>query len=144
VVWAIVWLWWFRDDPARHPTVGPQELAELGEKPVTTAAASQDATGAHHNVPWLALFSKPQLWLVVAMYWFYVWGFIFFMFWLPKFLTQGRGMSDTAMGTCVALMFSMGFVGNVIGGWASDRLSRRYGLAVGRKLIGATCLALCG
>src|SRR5438132_13742923 len=63
---------------------------------------------------------------------------------MQKFLTQGRGMSDTAMGICVALMFTMGFCGNVAGGWASDQLSKRYGLAVGRKIIGVACLALCG
>jgi MFS family permease len=41
-------------------------------------------------------------------------------------------------------MFSMGFFGNVVGGWTSDQLSKRYGLAVGRKVIGVACLALCG
>ncbi len=135
IVWAITWLWWFRDDPAKHRAVSEQELAEIG--PTNSAAV-------HAAVPWLGLFTSPQLWLIVAMYWFYVWGFIFFLFWLPKFLTQGRGMSETAMGVCVGLMFTMGFFGNVVGGWTSDRLSKRYGLAVGRKVIGVACLALCG
>jgi ACS family glucarate transporter-like MFS transporter len=136
VIWAAVWLWWFCDRPSEHPAVTPQELAELD------IGASQAAS--HHNVPWLTLFTRPQLWLIVAMYWFYVWGFIFFMFWLPKYLTQGRGMSDAAMAISVGLMWTMGFFGNLIGGWASDLLSRRYGLAIGRKLIGVSCLALCG
>jgi MFS family permease len=154
VIWAIVWFWWFRDQPSAHPAVSPQELAELTgsatdastaetSSVVPTSEPFQEPKG-HHNVPWLALFSSPQLWLIVAMYWFYVWGFIFFMFWLPKYLTQGRGMSDTAMGISVGLMWTMGFFGNVTGGWASDWLTRRYGLSIGRKLIGVTCLALCG
>jgi predicted MFS family arabinose efflux permease len=78
------------------------------------------------------------------MYWFYVFGFIFFMFWMPKYLTQGRGFTTQEMGICVALMFTAGAVGNFIGGWASDRLSKRYGLAIGRKLIGVTCLTISG
>src|SRR5262249_51615261 len=65
-------------------------------------------------------------------------------FWLPKYLTEGRGMSEGAMKYCVAAMFAMGFFGNLAGDWASDRLSKRYGLALGRKLIGSACLALCG
>jgi MFS family permease len=134
VIWAIAWMRWFRDDPAEHPAITTAELAELDR------AAKPSG---HHDVPWLILFTRPQLWLIVAMYWFYVWGFIFFMFWMPKFLTQGRGMTDAAMGATVGLMFTMGFVGNLIGGWASDRLSRHYGLSIGRKVIGATCLALC-
>lgn len=136
VIWAAVWMGWFRDRPSDHPAVSPQELAELdrGAAPAIS----------HHDVPWLALFTRPQLWLIVAMYWFYVWGFIFFMYWLPKYLTQGRGMSDAAMQTSVGLMWTMGFFGNLAGGWASDRLTRRFGLAIGRKLIAVACLALCG
>lgn len=134
VVWAAVWAFWFRDDPARHKAVSQLELAEIGPPPAVS----------HAEIPWLALFSNPQLWLIVAMYWFYVTGFIFFMFWLPKYLTQGRGMSDHEMSISVALLWTMGFIGNVVGGLASDGLSKRYGLAIGRKIIGATCLALCG
>jgi predicted MFS family arabinose efflux permease len=78
------------------------------------------------------------------MYWFYVFGFIFFMFWLPKYLTAGRGLSQTAMGICVSLTFLAGAAGNFIGGFASDWLARHYGLAIGRKLIGVSCLALSG
>src|SRR5262249_4628047 len=60
------------------------------------------------------------------------------------YLTQGRGLSTEAMGVCVALTFTMGAVGNVLGGTASDWLSRKYGLPIGRKLIAVTCLALSG
>jgi len=135
LVWALVWAIWFRDDPAQHPAVTKAELAEIGPR----------HSSAHHSrAPWAALCANPQLWLIVGMYWFYVSGFIFFMFWLPKYLTKGRGLSDETMAVCVALTFTAGFLGNVAGGWASDRLSKQYGLAVGRKLIGVTCLTLSG
>jgi MFS family permease len=135
VVWAACWYFWFRDDPAVHRAVTSTELAEIGPR-------RED--GAHSGIPWAALFASPQLWLIIGMYWFYVFGFIFFMFWMPKYLTQGRGFTTQEMGICVALMFTAGAVGNFIGGWASDRLSRRYGLAIGRKLIGVTCLTISG
>lgn len=98
----------------------------------------------HAAVPWSRLFANPQLWLIMAMYWFYVFGFIFYMYWLPKFLEAGRGFSKQEMGWCVAAMFTAGAFGNFIGGWASDRLSKHYGLSIGRKAIGATCLAISG
>jgi MFS family permease len=191
VVWAAVWAWWFRDDPAQHPAMTAGELADLGRGPAAakmpmrsdepqsfrdglafpaayppastnpyeapqtkdmvaepaglpTMTASEQHTGGHIHVPWRRLFSSPQLWLIIAMYWFYVFGFIFFMFWLPKFLTQGRGMSQQAMGLVVALMFGAGVVGNVVGGFASDRISKHYGLSWGRKLIGVSSLAISG
>jgi ACS family glucarate transporter-like MFS transporter len=134
LAWAAVWMIWFRDNPAEHPAMSAGELKEIGH----SATAGQGAA------PWGKLFSQPQLWLIVGMYWFYVFGFIFFMFWMPKFLTQGRGMSQSEMGWTVGLMFSAGAVGNLIGGWLSDGLSKRYGLAIGRKVIGVTCLAACG
>src|SRR6185295_198933 len=34
VVWAVAWVWWFRDDPAKHPAVSEQELAEIGGRPM--------------------------------------------------------------------------------------------------------------
>src|SRR5262249_54987278 len=120
----------------QHPAVTPGELAELGDK--------SSLVSDHAGVPWGPLLASPQLWLIVAMYWFYVFGFIFFMFWLPKYLTKGRGLSDEAMAVCVALCFALGALASLVGGWASDRLSRRYGLTIGRKLIGAGCLALSG
>jgi MFS transporter, ACS family, glucarate transporter len=135
VVWAGVWAWWYRDTPAEHPAVAVEELAEIGPPAAATG---------HQNIPWGALFTSGQFWLIVAMYWFYVFGFIFFMFWLPEFLTVGRGMSKQTMGIVVASMFTMGAIGNVVGGVASDFLTKRFGLAWGRKLIGASCLAISG
>jgi sugar phosphate permease len=135
VVWAAVWAWWYRDHPQEHQAVTPGELAEIGTLRADTS---------HSGVPWGKLFASPQLWLIVAMYWFYVFGFIFFMFWLPKYLTVGRGMSDAAMAIVVALMFTGGAAGNVLGGYGSDYLTKRFGLPLGRKGIGATALALSG
>jgi len=172
VIWAVVWYAWFRDDPANHPAVSGEELAEI--RPWAVAAKSQEssippvasadspaaastnpyaapahaykesAASSHLGIPWGPLFASPQLWLIMGMYWFYVFGFIFFMFWLPKFLTQGRGFTTDEMGICVGLMFSAGALGNFAGGWASDRLTKRYGLAIGRKAIGVSCLAISG
>jgi MFS transporter, ACS family, glucarate transporter len=133
VVWAAVWVFWYRDDPNDHAAVTSDELEEIGP---------HHATADHRNIPWSTLFSSPQLWLILAMYWFYVFGFIFFMFWLPKYLTQGRGHTEQAMAVCVALTFLAGTAGNFLGGWASDWLARRHGLAIGRKLIGVASLTL--
>ncbi|MGQ0634502.1 MAG: MFS transporter [Planctomycetaceae bacterium] len=134
-VWAAVWFGWFRDDPAGHPAVTPAELSEIG---------ANHSRPNHSGVPWRRLFASPQLWLIMAMYWFYVFGAIFFMFSLPKYLTNGRNFSDGEMAICVALAFGMGAIGNVAGGWVSDRLSRRFGLRIGRNLPGTVCLLLTG
>lgn len=135
-VWAAAWFIWFRDDPAAHSSVSPEERAEI-------AAGGHDHV-SHSEIPWGRLISSPQLWLIMAMYWFYVFGCIFFMLNLPKFLKVGRSFTDDEMKYCVSLGFAAGAIGNLIGGYLSDHLSRRFGLRAGRNLIGAASMALTG
>jgi predicted MFS family arabinose efflux permease len=93
-------------------------------------------------VPWGRLFRSPQLWLIMAMYWCYVWGSMFYLTWFPTYLVQGRGFSEGEMGVFAALPFLLGTAGNLAGGFLSDGLARKYGLRVGRRLLGAVSLAL--
>jgi MFS transporter, ACS family, glucarate transporter len=135
LVWAVAWFYWFRDDPAVHPSMTPAELNEIG---------SGHSHDSHSGVPWGPLFRSPRLWLIMAMYWFYVFGAIFFMFALKQYFTDGRALSAYTANVCVSLAFAMGAVGNASGGWLSDHLSKRYGLRVGRCLVGASSLTLTG
>jgi MFS transporter, ACS family, glucarate transporter len=132
LVWAVAWAVWFRDDPAMHPAMTADELEEIGPGSVRSA---------HENVPWIELLRSSRLWLILAMYWFYVFGAIFFMFALTQYFTDARGMTKYEAAISVSLAFGAGAVGNAIGGWASDRLSKRFGLLVGRSFVGAACLA---
>src|SRR5262245_61242614 len=136
LAWALVWTSWFRDDPARHPRVMPSELAEIN--------VGKTMHHSHQNIPWLMLAMAPRLWLIVAMYWFYVFGDIFFMLKLTSYFTDSREFTKTAATISVSLAFGMGVIGNTVGGWASDRLARRYGLWIGRCLVGAMCLITTG
>jgi MFS transporter, ACS family, glucarate transporter len=135
LVWAVVWYSWFRDDPAQHPAVSQPELAEI-----TTART----LGSHRGVPWGELFANPRLWLILGMYGFYVFGDIFFMFGLTKYFVKGRGLGDYEAALAVSIAFAMGALGNTLGGWISDRLTKRYGLWIGRSVVGAiTMTASC-
>src|SRR5262245_33055970 len=70
LVWAVAWAVWFRDDPATHRAMTADELEEIGPGSVRHS---------HDSVPWGPLLASPRLWLILAMYWFYVFGAIFFM-----------------------------------------------------------------
>ena len=43
VVWAVVWYAWYRNHPAQHAAVTPEELAEIGVS---------DAPVRHAGIPW--------------------------------------------------------------------------------------------
>src|SRR5262245_13481872 len=132
LIWAAIWWRWFRDDPAKHPAVTPAELAEIGPEPTG---------GGHHGVPWVRLLKTPQLWLIMAMYWFYCFGNIFFFFWFPEYVMKGRGISEDHAKYWGALPYLLGALVNFTAGWLSDWLTTRHGLAIGRKAIGICALA---
>jgi MFS family permease len=133
LLWAAVWYSWYRDHPRDQPGISPQELEEIG---------AAEAVPGHAGVPWGKLFRSTQLWLLMAMYWCYVWGSMFYLTWFPTYLVKGRGFSEAEMGAFAALPFVLGVAGNLAGGFLSDGLSRKYGLRVGRRLVGSVCLAL--
>jgi len=130
MAWAVIWYWWYRDQPHGHPAVPPEELAEIGPPPPPT----------HQGVPWRQLFGSRQLWLIMLMYWCYVWGSMFYLSWFPTYLVKGRGLSEKES-VFAALAFVMGMIGNLTGGFLCDFLARRLGLSLGRRLIGSVSLA---
>jgi MFS family permease len=120
MVWALLWYTWYRDRPYGQPGAAPDDA----------------------GVPWAALFRSRQLWLIMSMAWCYGWGASFYLSWLHTYLEKGRGLSEEEMGHYSALPFVMGALGNLTGGFLGDRLSRRYGLRFGRRLVGSVSLAL--
>jgi MFS family permease len=133
LVWAIVWWAWYGDRPAEHAAVTSAELAEID---CGRQSADQVA------VPWGMLFRNPQMWLIMAMYACYACGPTFFIAHLPDYLIEGRGLSEKQMARFAGLPFVAGAIGNLVGGYISDRWSERYGKRFGRGILGAACLAL--
>jgi nitrate/nitrite transporter NarK len=133
LVWVVFWQVCYRDHPAQHPDITPEELKEIGAE--TTPSAPQE-------IPWGPLFRAPQLWRIMVMYSFYVWGSTFYLTWLHTYLVKGRGFTEEEMKWISPLPFVLGALANPLGGVLSDQLSRHLGLKVGRRLMGSTCLAV--
>lgn len=130
-LWAICWRAWYHDRPAEQPGITPAELAEI----------EVGAIRFHHvSVPWGLLLSRPQLWLIFAMYFFQAFGSWFYFGWFPVYLMKGAGFSEKEMGLFTALPFLMGAAGNLVGGFLSDVLVARLGLKLGRRIMGCTGL----
>jgi ACS family glucarate transporter-like MFS transporter len=126
VVWAAGWYAWYRDYPDQKRGVSPAEIRVIREGAPPPAP--------HGATPWRAVLSSGNMWAVVMMYFTYGYGVNFFFFWTHKYLTQARGMSNTA--PYIALPFLLGACTNALGGWASDALVRRFGLRWGRRTVG--------
>jgi MFS family permease len=133
VVWVVIWYWWFRDTPAQKAGTSAAELAEM-------AAENPAAEAGHHKLPWRRALRNRNFLTILLMYHTYCWGSYFYLSWLHTFLVKGRGMSQDEMKSLSTLPFLMGFCGNLLGGVLSDFLTRRYGLRIGRRTVGAAGL----
>lgn len=133
ILWAGVWYWWFRDNPAEKRGITDRELAEIGDT---------GELDAHLKVPWRQILSQPNLWWIIFMYVTYCWTSFFYLSWLHVFLQNGRGYTPQDLMRFSWLPFVFGAVGNLCGGFTSDWLVRRMGLKWGRRLVGICGLAI--
>ena len=83
VAWAVVFAWWFRDNPRDHSGVNAAELELLKE--------SQENLPGHGNVPWALFLSRPTVWLMWIQYFCLSYGWYFYITWLPEYLRDARG-----------------------------------------------------
>jgi MFS family permease len=132
MVWAAIWYFWFHDRPADQPGITSEELRTITEN---------TRAHRHESPPWRLLFRSSQMWLIVAMYFFYAWGSWFFFAWFPTYLVKGAGFTEAEMGIFSSLPFLLGTLGCLVGGVLSDRLVTRFGLKTGRRIVGCGALA---
>ena len=57
-------------------------------------------------------------------------------------MEKGRGFEKSELTYAVAIPFLMGVIGNITGGYLSDKFSKKYGVKIGRRLLGVTGLTI--
>lgn len=127
VVWAIVWWLYYRDSRETSRASSPRNTSSISST---------------SSLPWSSILGNRQFWLICGMYFFYAFGSWFFFSWFPTFMELGRGFDKTELTYAVAVPFIMSMMGNIAGGHLTDRLTRRYGIKIGRKALGSTSLAV--
>jgi len=114
VVWGVVWVVAFRDDPEDTAGVSRAELAEL--PPV-------QATATRPPVPWRALVR--QILPVTFVDFGYGWTLWVFLTWIPTFLSDTYGLPISEFALFTTLVLLAGVVGDTVGGMLSDRIIHR-------------------
>ncbi len=128
LLWAVGWAAWYRDDPRKHPAIGAAELALLAQP----AAAAQ--TGA--AVDWRRLFRSGNLWAILLMYLSYGYTGYIYITWFPTYLMEARHLPVALAGVLASAPAVLGMAAKPLGGWWSDRLTARYGVVIGRRVVG--------
>lgn len=151
-IWSLVWVFTYRDRrPNLHLITQPKKTVvkyahETSEKLHEGAHQAKEATEIirerRHEIPWRTIFSNRQFWIICFMYFFYAFGSWFFFTWFPEFMKQGRGFAAEELKYAVAIPFIMSMMGNIAGGYLTDKLTEKYGIKVGRKALGTVCLTV--
>jgi ACS family glucarate transporter-like MFS transporter len=131
VIAGAVWWWWARDTPEQDPEVSPSELATIRQGIVEYAGVG--ATKSKGSpISWRAILRRRDLpALIISYFGFGYTAWIFFS-WFFLYMAQVRGFNAKASAWFSTLPFLSMTIGCLVGGVVSDRLTKTYGLRVGR------------
>ena len=118
--WVAAFYWWFRDDPATHPGVNAAELNLIHD------GQSVLAPVAHPPIPWRAVWSHLNVYLLGGVLACTAFNTYFYFTWYPTYLKEGRGVVDSIeSGKLGSLVLAGGAIGCLSGGFIIDWLLRR-------------------
>jgi len=109
-IWVAVWYWYFRDNPKDHPSITQAELDVLPQAP----------KGARPAVPWGPLIAR--MWPVTLTYFCYGWCLWLYLSFLLIFFKDKFSLSTGETALFATIVYTIGAIGNTIGGVASDRV----------------------
>ena len=115
LVWVVVWLAYFRNDPRSHPSITPEELAVL--------PAPKEAT--RPTIPWGPLIAR--MWPVTFTYFCYGWCLWLYLNWLPLFFKNTYSLDIKNSAIFASGVFFAGVVGDTLGGVLSDKILHNTG-----------------
>jgi MFS transporter, ACS family, glucarate transporter len=119
VVWCVIFLVWFRDDPAQHKGVNAAEL-ELIE-----SSRALPVESGHAKRSWLAILLTPQVAILTLQYFCFSFVWYFYVTWLPTYLREARGQSVARAALLSVLPLLFGGFGSLISGLLPIKVSRR-------------------
>ena len=122
-LWLLVWLAVYR--PAEnHPRLSAAERAHITSDPV-------DPPG---SIPWTHLIRYRQTWAFIVGKALTDPVWLFYLFWLPKFLDARWGVKLAGVAAPLITIYLVADVGSIAGGWVSSALiSRGWSVNRGRK-----------
>jgi len=116
LVWVVVWIVYFRDNPVDHPAITQAELAILPNN-------GAPARIVRPRVPWGALTRRMAP--VTIVYFCYGWTLWLYLTWLPSYFLHEYRFDLRRSALFTSAVFFAGVVGDYLGGEVSDRILHR-------------------
>ncbi|MDN7181997.1 MFS transporter [Caballeronia sp. SEWSISQ10-4 2] len=131
-LWAVVWIFYFRDNPREHKSITPDECATL---------SSFSGVKQRVPVPWRALLGRMAP--VTAVYFCYGWVLWLFLGWIPQYFLHNYHMELGKSALFASGVFFAGVLGDWLGGSMTDRILRRSGnIRLARNVMVGVCMFL--
>lgn len=140
VIWAIAWRFIATDNPAHHPKVSEEELADIQAGRDTNSSDIQAATD---RPSLLSVLMRPSVLCTGFSLFCYNYTLYFFMTWFPSYLVDVKGVSLQQMSWITAFPWLVGACGMAAGGFLIDRIYQKTGRQLfSRKVVLVTCLTV--
>ena len=131
-LWAVLWAWYYRDDPREHGSFSASELAELPDADVRARARSGP-------VPWGRLVRRMLPTMIV--YFCMGWTGWLYVTWMPSLFRDNYGLDLKSSALFTSGTFLAAMIGDTVGGVTSDWLLHRTGSRqIARSLLIALCM----
>ena len=131
-LWAVLWAWFYRDDPREHGSFSSSELAAL-------PSADTRATVRSGPVPWSRI--VPRMMPTMIVYFCMGWTGWLYVTWMPSLFRDNYGLDLKSSALFSSGTFLAAMIGDTVGGVVSDWLLHRTGSRqIARSLLIALCM----
>jgi MFS transporter, ACS family, glucarate transporter len=132
-----IWYALSRNAPKQHPWTTEQE-----RRYIESGLPANPAKHAGQRLPWRSIVSDKNILAVTFSYFCYGYAAYIFFSWFFIYLNDVRGLNLRQSSYYTMLPFIAMALGSPIGGWISDRLTRRRGKRIGRCGVAAVGIGL--
>ncbi len=109
LIWALFWMWFYQV---------PSRIISDGERGL-------DPKPPPATMKWVELFSSKEVWGVGSARFFSDPIWYFYLFWLPKYMADDKGLTLKSIGAFAWIPYCASLVGGLSGGAASSWLVKR-------------------
>ncbi|HTQ64357.1 MAG TPA: MFS transporter [Puia sp.] len=136
VLWVLICFIWFRNFPS--------EMRNISKKELQYIESNRRYSQLSHLIPWKLIFKSRTLWALMGMYFCFQWANYFFVAWMPVYLQEERHFTEKQTQPIIFIVFVVGIIGLLAGGFCIDWLAKKKGLFFGRRFIGMISIGFCG
>lgn len=137
---GLVWFIWAKDDPAQHPSVSASELEFIRQG----ISAGETINKDQPLIAWSSILKSRDVWAITLSY--FSFGYVAWIFfsWFYLYLAQVRNLNLKASAFYAMLPFLAMAACCPLGGFISDRLTKKWGARVGRCYLAAAVILMAG